>query len=225
MSTIADFHLHGDALALSATFERADGAICEMEEALATDFPSLWIGGESRQSIEDALTADPSVTSFTVVTGNSNEWLFELTLTEGAIDPFARTRIERATIVEASAANGTWSLRVRFPDRGAVSRTYDRFTDDGVTVDVTRLQDVSMDAAENLGLTDEQYEALVAAIEHGYFQIPRRTSLQDLAAELGISHQALSERLRRAFATLVEQELDLSAVPEARADPAPVGGL
>ncbi len=31
--------------------------------------------------------------------------------------------------------------------------------------------------------------------------------MEELAAELGISHQALSERFRRAYETLVDEEL------------------
>jgi len=35
------------------------------------------------------------------------------------------------------------------------------------------------------------------ALELGYFETPRQITLKDLAAEMDISHQALSERLRR----------------------------
>ncbi|MDG5776024.1 helix-turn-helix domain-containing protein [Haloarculaceae archaeon H-GB2-1] len=38
----------------------------------------------------------------------------------------------------------------------------------------------------------------------GYFAIPRTASLDDVAAELGISASSLSERLRRAQTHLVE---------------------
>lgn len=54
------------------------------------------------------------------------------------------------------------------------------------------------------GLTDSQHEALRVAYEMGYFEIPRRTSLDEVAAELGIPPSSLSERLRRAQTHLVE---------------------
>jgi len=47
-------------------------------------------------------------------------------------------------------------------------------------------------------LTDKQLEVLNAALEHGYYECPRETQLKELADEIGISHQALSERMRRA---------------------------
>lgn len=54
------------------------------------------------------------------------------------------------------------------------------------------------------GLTDPQREALRTAYEMGHFEIPRAASLDEVAAELGITASALSERLRRAQTRLVE---------------------
>jgi hypothetical protein len=57
------------------------------------------------------------------------------------------------------------------------------------------------------GLTTHQREALWTAYEMGYFEIPRTTTLDDVAAELGITASALSERLRRAQTHLIETTL------------------
>lgn len=54
------------------------------------------------------------------------------------------------------------------------------------------------------GLTDPQREALRAAYESGYFDIPRAASLRDVADELEITASSLSERLRRAQTRLAE---------------------
>jgi hypothetical protein len=54
------------------------------------------------------------------------------------------------------------------------------------------------------GLTDPQREALRIAYELGYFEVPRRASLDDVAEELGVSASSVSERLRRAQTHLVE---------------------
>jgi predicted DNA binding protein len=45
------------------------------------------------------------------------------------------------------------------------------------------------------------------AVRGGYYGIPRGTSTQELADELGISAQAVTERLRRGVATLVNNTL------------------
>jgi len=54
------------------------------------------------------------------------------------------------------------------------------------------------------GLTDPQREALRTAYEMGHFDIPRTASLDEVAAELGITASSLSERLRRAQTHLIE---------------------
>jgi hypothetical protein len=55
------------------------------------------------------------------------------------------------------------------------------------------------------GLTDRQREALRTAYELGYFDIPRRTSLEEIGEELDVSSSSVSERLRRAQTQLIEE--------------------
>ncbi|ERG89195.1 MAG: putative DNA binding protein [halophilic archaeon J07HX5] len=51
-------------------------------------------------------------------------------------------------------------------------------------------------------LTDAQLEAMTAAVENGYYDIPRDISTAELGDQLGISDQAVTERLRRGISTL-----------------------
>jgi len=57
-------------------------------------------------------------------------------------------------------------------------------------------------------LTEPQQEAIAEAYRQGYYDVPREISLEELANELDISHQALSERLRRANRVLAGEQLD-----------------
>jgi predicted DNA binding protein len=43
----------------------------------------------------------------------------------------------------------------------------------------------------------------MAAHERGYFEVPRRATLSDLAREFGVTEQAISQRLRRAMNAVV----------------------
>jgi len=52
-------------------------------------------------------------------------------------------------------------------------------------------------------LTDDRREALEAALEEGYFEVPRRIDLVELADQLDISDSALSQRLRRGITTVL----------------------
>ncbi|ELY48006.1 helix-turn-helix domain-containing protein [Natronorubrum bangense] len=51
-------------------------------------------------------------------------------------------------------------------------------------------------------LPSEQRAALRAAVEHGYYETPRRTDLSELAKRLDVPRSTLSYRLRRAEASL-----------------------
>jgi predicted DNA binding protein len=57
------------------------------------------------------------------------------------------------------------------------------------------------------GFTEAQRDILVAAVKTGYFEIPRETSLTDLADQRNESHQAVSEHLRLTTYNLVELTL------------------
>jgi predicted DNA binding protein len=52
-------------------------------------------------------------------------------------------------------------------------------------------------------LSPRQREALLAAVEMGYYRIPRDVTTADVAAELGIERRTLEEHLRRAENKLV----------------------
>lgn len=57
------------------------------------------------------------------------------------------------------------------------------------------------------GFTEAQRDILVAAFKTGYFEIPRETSLTDLADQRNESHQAVSEILILTTDHLIESTL------------------
>lgn len=98
-----------------------------------------------------------------------------------------------------------WIQGGRFADRAAFDELREYWQRNADSFTLRRLTDADREEAPASGLTDSQREALRTAHEMGYFDVPRRASLDDVAAELGISASALSERLRRAQSTLVER--------------------
>ncbi|MFC7007931.1 helix-turn-helix domain-containing protein [Halalkalicoccus salilacus] len=50
-------------------------------------------------------------------------------------------------------------------------------------------------------------------LEAGYFKVPKEVTLVELAEEQGVSHQAMSERIRRGVHHLIEQTLITSDSP------------
>ncbi|WP_336002646.1 helix-turn-helix domain-containing protein [Halorientalis halophila] len=75
----------------------------------------------------------------------------------------------------------------------------------------------TVDATEQL-LTDRQRDLIVAAVQQGYYDTPRESSLTELADHLGMAKSTVSETLHRAEETVVKEfvaELDGALLPEA----------
>lgn len=67
-------------------------------------------------------------------------------------------------------------------------------------------------------LTQRQHDALAQALASGYFDVPRRIRLTDLAQDMGMSQSSLSELLRRAQRRLVEGYIDSTPEPGVQLD-------
>lgn len=211
MATFVEFELAAANAALDDVFDRLPSCYCRMEQTAASDVPGLWFGGVERSALESALEADPTVVAYSRVDAAGDEWLYEIRFATDVCDIYEHGSVlfeEGGTILAASAARGTWSVRMRFPEHESATRTYRRFLERGVRVEVTSLRKRPNAGAQRLGLTTEQYEAIVIAIERGYYEVPREVSIQELADEFDISDQSVSERLRRAISRLLSAELD-----------------
>lgn len=82
---------------------------------------------------------------------------------------------------------------------------------DGLSFRMGHLRDATKWRREELvGVTppDEQEDALQTAVEAGYYDPPRETTLDEIAADLGIPRSTLSYRLRQAESKLVHQYVD-----------------
>ncbi|MFC6961113.1 helix-turn-helix domain-containing protein [Halocatena marina] len=112
-----------------------------------------------------------------------------------------------ATVLDVSGDNEYWTLRIMYPYRDELSETSEFCDQYELSFEVERVRELSSETAGRYGLTDEQFDALTVACEEGYFDVPRKADLGDLANEIGISHQALSERLRRGHEVLIKETL------------------
>ncbi|MFP8957980.1 helix-turn-helix domain-containing protein [Natrialbaceae archaeon A-CW3] len=65
-------------------------------------------------------------------------------------------------------------------------------------------------------LTDRQLEVALAAFECGYYDVPRRASLADVAEELEVAESSVSVTLRRAERALLERVFRRYSGPERR---------
>ncbi len=210
MTSIADIEIPAEGTGAGELFEAVPSLTCEMERVIASSGHGLWLSGPSQDAVEEALDDATAIGGHALINSDEDRWLYDIEFEPDTADVFDLVIEERGTVLSASASNGTWLLSIRFTDRESVSSLYDRLDEEDVAPTIVRLFDLAEESHSQCGLTARQYETLVAAIDHGYFEIPREVSMQELSEELGISHQALSERLRRAYRALVTSELNVS---------------
>jgi predicted DNA binding protein len=85
--------------------------------------------------------------------------------------------------------------------------------------DAQRIYDQRDGSLGSHGLTEKQHRALTLALDAGYYEVPRRANAVQLAEELDISHQSLSEQLRRAHGTVVTDTVGMSTSVLSEDDP------
>ena len=208
MQTIAEFRIPTDRFALHRTLADTDVSF-EAERVTAHEsdrvIPLLWAAGERSDldRLEEVLRADPSVEGVTLVTELEDERLFQMEWVKNVRFVVYMLVEEHAAILSASGSSAYWHFRVLFPDREAVSATYDFCEEWDLGISLESVYDMTHERHGRFGLTAEQSEALVLALAKGYFDIPRAVDMDGLADELEISRQAVSERLRRAHKQLV----------------------
>ncbi|WP_101297767.1 helix-turn-helix domain-containing protein [Halegenticoccus soli] len=218
MGTIVAVRIPADQFALSETLAAVPDVAFEVERVVAHEddrvMPFVWaLGDETRLGeLDDALRADPSVASVEPLADLDGERLYAMEWVDRIRLALRVLVEEEGTILSARGAADGWRLRVLFADHESLSNTFHYCRERGVDLDVERVYQLDRGAERGrFGLTEEQHETLVAAVERGYFDVPRGVSSEELADELGITHQALSERLRRAQKRLAERALDVEA--------------
>lgn len=164
--------------------------------------------GGGFDEFEVALADDPTVSEPTVVIdgGDFRVYRMRLTSAERLVLPKAASLGIR--VLHATSGRGGWIAALEAPEIDHLRAFREVCLDHDVAFTVDRLYHAGDEpAGDQFGLTPLQTETLVAAFELGYFETPRAASVEDLADALGVSSSAVSDRLRRALGTLVEQTL------------------
>ncbi len=183
--------------------------------ARATVTPLVWVHGSERaiDAVTSAFEAEPTVASYQRLNEERGQHLYRIEWTDR---PSVLERLveQDGTVLSAGLGAGGWRVRILFPTRESLSAAYDTWDAQRWDLRIARITACDGMPVEVHGLTDGQYEALERAVEMGYYEIPRQTTLEELADDLGISHQALSERLRRANRTLITNLVGESGTSE-----------
>lgn len=209
--TTTRFTLPAEEFAFAPVFECAPDASVELEPT-ATDLDDHALVNVTttdcdRDRLESALQTDSALADIDCIAERTDGWTYRLHW-DGRAGQFMQQLVaEDATLLTAQARKNRWSLHVLTPDRDTLSHLYDTVTELGYTVECRRITAYEGGESDSSALTEKQQETLTTAYEAGYYHIPQDITADELADKLGISHQALSERLHRAYEQLVGDEL------------------
>lgn len=211
MATIVRASIPTNEFALSSTIDSVPELEFEIERVVDTGeesvMPLLWVRGADEERVADVLDEDPSIEAIELLASFEDEWLYRMEWIDHVELLLRMITAHEATILDAYGRRDRWKLRVMYPDRDALSSINDFCNSHGLSFHVESVREMEGEPAGRYGLTTEQFEALTAATERGLFDVPRGVTIEELAEAFDISHQAMSERLRRATGALVEDTL------------------
>lgn len=218
MSPIVEFCLRSPDLPLAPTLADVPEASLELVTEVGTDperpYLFFWQCGVDPETFEAALGADPTVGSVERYDDTNDRVLYRVQVGEGAdVVTYPRWVELGLNPITARWRDGWWHLRTRFPDRETLVRVEALCEEEGLEFRLDSVHAEEADRGDGAGLTDEQRQVLWTAHELGYFEIPRAASLADVADELDVSSQAVSERLRRGFRSLVAEHVREERAP------------
>jgi predicted DNA binding protein len=214
-ASTARFVLPAEKFALARLFERVPNARVDIEPAIANamDHALLVVHTDDteRDAVETSIESDQGVAAVEFLAEREDGWAYRVTWDERPHRFIQCLTAADATILSLRGQTGRWKLRLLTPDRAGIAQAHECMDALGCEAECCSITAIDNGRSDNSALTDEQREALLGAFEAGYYDIPRNVTADELADELGISHQALSERFRRAYRRMVETELAVEA--------------
>lgn len=211
MSVIAEFQIPSANFELGRILSVDGMSSIELESLVPTGdatVPLFWVYNSTRDSFVNGVRRHPSVNNASVVDVFEDRTLFRLDWDANRDHVFKGIDKYDGQLLSATGTRGMWEFELRFPDHDALKEFTSHCEDAQVSLEATRVYNpTDPDVGPWYGLTEPQREAISLAVEQGYYDIPRGCTTQELADQLGISDQAVTERLRRAIVALVTYTL------------------
>lgn len=212
---IATFRLDLDAVALEQAFAEAPDMAIEAERIAAHStrwtMPCLWIAAPDFDAVDEALAADPSVERIVETSEFSDEKYYHLDWDDDVKERIDTYVDRNGSILYAEATDDGWEVEFRFVSREQFDQFRTSLREQGHTFELVGLYEPGSPRQTGGEVTPAQRDALVTAVERGYYRVPREISTRELAEELDISHQSLSETLRRGTENMVTSHLMTTA--------------
>jgi predicted DNA binding protein len=211
MSVIVEFRVPSTDFELGRILTVEGMSSIELESLVPTGgatVPLFWIHDSGREPFLERIERHRTVNEVSIVDTFEDRTLFTLDWNAEQDQVFEGISEHDGQLLSAVGTSDSWEFELRVANHDTLSgfMTYCESAD--ISLTITRVYNPTKpDAGPWYGLTEPQREAMVLAVEMGYYDIPRGCTTKELADELGISDQAVTERLRRAIVTLATYTL------------------
>jgi predicted DNA binding protein len=210
MSVIAEIQIEGD-FALSELLAELPDVPIRLERVIPAGdrtVPLIWIHTDTPEPVEQRLREHRLIESITQLDVFEDRALYRIEWAEEPDSIFNAMESKRADLLDAVGVGSTWTFELRFPSHEALSEFHAHCEGAGLPLSVSRIyRPSSAESPARYGLTDVQYDTLLVALEEGYFTVPREITSKELGAQLGVSDQAVTERIRRGTTNILSHIL------------------
>jgi len=201
MSVILEFSVPSREFTLGQVLMGPPSMHCELERIVPTGdmmMPFVWATGGNQEAFAESVREHDTVKELLVLDTVGKSALYRIEWAEEPTDLIEGIARTDAVLLQGFG-NGTWEFRLRFPDHDDLSQFHNYIIERGIPCHIARTYTLTETSKSGyrFGLSPEQREALVLALRRGYFATPSEVTLDELADELNISRQALSDRIRR----------------------------
>jgi predicted DNA binding protein len=215
MTIVAELRIPAAQFALGDTLVAQPAVAVEFERVVTHSqewvMPFLWVAGEEKglDEFHDLLARDPTVDEYHRARQFTGVDLYQIRWNEH-IHHIINTIFDRkGVLIEAAGGDEFWDVVVQFDGQSSISDLQEHFESGDTAFILERIYTLDRPRQVEYSVTGDQREALVLAAERGFFDVPRDTTLAELAEELDLSPSAVSERLRRGMFTLVTNTLSV----------------
>jgi len=220
VTVIAEFTINSDEFTLGQVLARDPDTYVEMERVVPASgrvMPYVWVQGTDLDAFEAATRASEYVKGLTALDVIEDSALYRVEWdeqVESLIYGMAETNV---TILEA-AGNEKWHFRIRFDDHSGMTAFHNYCTSHDIRFQLDRVYTLAedQDGGYSFDLTTAQRSALVTAVEDGYFEVPRGTTLGAVGEKLGVTEQSVSQNLRRGANKVLRKSLLSPSVSDFR---------
>ncbi|MDG5775802.1 helix-turn-helix domain-containing protein [Haloarculaceae archaeon H-GB2-1] len=210
MSLIAEFSIASSKLMLSPTFDEIPNVELEVVNEVAIDHQCpvifTWATCDDAEAFESAMADDETVADFHRFSEPGDHAYYRIAASsETDVTVYPTWIALGAEQLGERYVDGEWHVELRCPDHETLRAFREWCRDNDIAFDLQTVY--PSEPRMGTTLSDEQREVLRVALARGFFEIPRAASMAELAEELNISKQAVSERLRRAHEALARKHL------------------